>query len=505
MKSAEEMILSVKKRRDEEQLKIRKRNRVITALTGAAAGFAVLAVVLLTTISFKNDNIVTGLPETSSERTETSASDDAALAPRATTADAASDAETSSERIETSASDDAAFAPGATTADAASDAHISGNKPANDETETPAQTGTSDIIWTGTEKSGRSTAAEEVYLIREGDDRIWAGPAFYSCLEKAAGSDVLAFCANIVVQSPSGPDEELQRLSNRMYELSTASAELLSRVTERLRIERYITEVEAAARATMSEEYLAAREAYHEAAKAKALRQGKITYDAAAPVVAGLEKMGFSVIASSDREEFFNYARSGVVILAGTKDMIMSLDIDKLAPAEYITLSGAKRNSGDIIFGEGEMQVHLQNGSKLTDELLAAYDENGGAALTVSVKMGWDEQLWGEWVDPHHYAYEAIGLHSEQEFNEAGDDILTAENVNRYYEVLNQYTYWVNEERVAPLLREGELVEIRSYAWDFTAKLTKERAEELCANRCVAYITLPDIREYTREYEITTD
>lgn len=500
MKSAEEMILSVKKRRDEEQLKIRKRNRVITALTGAAAGFAVLAIVLITTVSFKNDNIVTELPETSSEKTETAVpadTGDAEITTAATEITDGSAAETTSPEQPS----EPAHSPEATTAGA----DDSGNKPVNDETGTPAQTGTSDIIWTGTEKSGRSTAAEEVYLIREGDDRIWAGPAFYSCLEKAAGSDVLAFCANIVVQSPSGPDEELQRLSNRMYELSTASAEVLSQVTERLRVERYITEVESAARATMSAEYLAAREAYHEAAKAKALRQGKLSYDAAAPVVAGLEKMGFSVIASSDREEFFNYARSGVVILAGTKDMIMSLDIDKLAPAEYIILSGAKRNSGDIIFGEDERQVHLQNDSKLTDELLTAYAENGGAALTVSVKIGWDEQLWGEWVDPHHYAYEAIGLHSEQEFNEAGDDILSAENVNRYYEVLNQYTYWVNEERVAPLLREGELVEIRSYAWDFTAKLTKERAEELCANRCVAYITLPDIREYTWEDEITTD
>ena len=126
---------------------------------------------------------------------------------------------------------------------------------------------------------------------------------------------------------------------------------------------------------------------------------------------------------------------------------------------------------------------------------LAAYKENGGAALKVRIKPGWDDDLWGEWVDPHVYAYEAIGLHSEEEFNEAGPDILTSEKVDLFYEVLNKYTNWVNEERFGSFFKEGELIEARGYAWDLIAELTCERALELCENKCIAYITLPDLNE----------
>ena len=99
--------------------------------------------------------------------------------------------------------------------------------------------------------------------------------------------------------------------------------------------------------------------------------------------------------------------------------------------------------------------------------------------------MGWT----GEWIDPHEYAYAAMGV-TEQEFQNIRD--WTMEQVQHYYEVLIHYTYPVREDTVMPLLEEGELVEIHSWAWEFVAELSEARALAICepreGNVQVAYI-----------------
>ena len=444
MKSIEETARSVISRRDEELRRIRKRNRrLAAALSAGAAVFAIAAAMIVT-------GRVSGNKDTAS----------------------------------------------------AVNSSLSGE---NAGTETVVNATETDIIWMnegyGDEFQRHSTlgaSADAVSYNGGRDGSIGIQADFCEKVLSAASDDsLIAFSFNASKGTAAGIDKMQEELSNECYLLSGRADEALITAAERLEKDKNITNAEAMARATGDSEYLRLVGEYREKAEEYERYLRSVHYERNKDTIETFEKLGFTVISKGTDDDFDRYLcfGSGGAVLAGTKEQIDALSLEDFEGVEHITLYGSSKADLPRIYGEPKRIVHLREDSKLTDELLAAYEENGGAALKVRIKPGWDDDLWGEWVDPHVYAYEAIGLHSEEEFNEAGPDILTSEKVDLFYEVLNKYTNWVNEERFGSFFKEGELIEARGYAWDLIAELTCERALELCENKCIAYITLPDLNE----------
>ncbi len=443
MKSIEETARSVISRRDEGLRRLRKRNRrLAAALSAGAAVFAIAAAIIVTGRDSVNKDTASAVNHS-----------------------------------------------------------LSGE---NAETETVVNAPETDIIWMnegyGDEPQRHSAlgVSDEAISFGGRDGSIGIQTDFCEKVLSAASADsLIAFSFDASKGTAAGIDKMQEELSNECYLLSGRADEALFTAAERLEKDKNITNAEAMARATGDSEYLRLVGEYREKAEEYERYLRGVHYERNKDTIETFEKLGFTVISKGTDDDFDRYLcfGSGGAVLAGTKEQIDALSLEDFEGVEHITLYGSSKADLPRIYGEPKRMVHLREDSKLTDELLAAYEENGGAALKVRIQAGWDDDLWGEWVDPHVYAYEAIGLHSEEEFNEAGPDILTSEKVDLFYEVLNKYTYWVNEERFGSFFKEGELIEARGYAWDLIAELTCERAQELCENKCIAYVTLPDLNE----------
>jgi len=212
-----------------------------------------------------------------------------------------------------------------------------------------------------------------------------------------------------------------------------------------------------------------------------------------------LKERGFVVLCTLDDERFHNYLswESGLAVCAGTPEMIKELaekGLDEAPSGIHLWSTGIPEQ----IPPEYDLSVvHLKDDSKLTDELLEEYGKNSGKSVKVIVRMGWV----GEWTDPHEAAYAAVGM-TEKEFTERND--LTDEQVEKYLETLRRHTYWVRPEVVEPLLKDGELVEVRSWMWDFVAELTYERALELSKSKQITYIQSFDYEEKCYEWQRKT-
>ena len=360
------------------------------------------------------------------------------------------------------------------------------------------------VVWTA--DSASAVSAESDVSDSLGREPLRIAEKLQSAMDEASPDDYLAFTVGVVVRSDSndpydrlknmtGKTETMDAKGHKSQEAEEALIRTARRLTDRIMQEQDITEVEAVVRAENDPDYIAAKKARLEAMQEQSMVRARAYYGDRKSLVERMQEKGFTVVSTCWEDEFVRYSNieDCIAVFAGTREMIAALtkedfgdDIDKV-------LLYATRPMDDSFF-EPPAGRRLAEGSKLTEGLQARYKENGGAAVRVLVHLGWT----GEQKDPSDLALQAIGM-TRKEYEETKD--LSDEIVEKYHEALNYYTYWVRPEVVEPLLKDGELVEIQSGSWAFTADLTYERAMELGEEKMVAYISLSGEAETTDIFE----
>lgn len=211
-------------------------------------------------------------------------------------------------------------------------------------------------------------------------------------------------------------------------------------------------------------------------------------------------KQGFTVLYTAEDETYqqYLYSRSGLGVLVGTKAEILALEnlelpyLLKLYPAS----SDAAEYPVSTFEYTGE-DITLSGDSKLTVELVEAFEQSAGAAIEVVIHVGFINIEIKGWDKSNSHelealVYEALGL-TKAEYLELydGDWRYWAE---RYTEAKNRITHYADyQENVAKnYLLEGELVEVDYLDSEIRAVLTYERALEISKHKEIGYIDLKE-------------
>lgn len=324
-----------------------------------------------------------------------------------------------------------------------------------------------------------------------------------STLNGADGNDPIAVvvcgtAGNSMSSSDTHEDLEYEHLmsafTDKEFEMTNIYLDRANHLAEDLNI----SFEEARARAYSDPEYLAAKADCIEAAAAAANRYYDRVMELHSPALTHFEEQGMLRVFDGSDATYHPYLRifSGLGVMVGTKDEIYALDAGENKYTLYLASDRAAEydHLGYNPYIGGE--ITLPAGSKLTTDLQAAYEENGGQAIPVVVKIAY----WG----PRYTIREAdaivlqnMGFSSKEDLfcngTEADEDYFTEEKNRLFYH--KDY----NEEVALRLTEDGELVQYNKfenyYDCNFYAILTYERALELAESNDVAYLRLPDSAE----------
>lgn len=356
------------------------------------------------------------------------------------------------------------------------------------------------VIW-GTDLSSAGTTELELPELSEGVSISWT---LSDTLSDADESDLIA----VVVCVTAAEDETLGD-SVLTYIDAAAYSDLYTAFNEKewemtgiyhdrvdfLMEADSISRQEAQARAFSDAEYLLAREDCTEAKAAAVSYYLDGLYAAHGEALDHLVEQGFAPAFDATDETYHPYLNiySALGVVVGTKEQICSLDpgenrytlylaSDRAAEFEYL--------SYNPYIGKA---VDLSDGSKLTDDLLAAYGENGGAAIPVTVKIAY----WGPVYtsrEADRIVLEDMGFSSKEDLYCNG----TEEDEDYFIEQRSRVFYHrdYNTEVAFRLTEDGELIGCDEFEYYynccFSAMLTYERALELAGSSDVAYLDLPD-------------
>ena len=245
-----------------------------------------------------------------------------------------------------------------------------------------------------------------------------------------------------------------------LYEAAETARKHLIEVSDQIVTDlaetRGISREEAKVRKFAVPEFIEARSVYY-----KALRERnscKLIWDLEQSngVLEKLAVLGFTILYDGSNPDFQDYLIKfrchPVGVAVGTKEQILALDSEALGFDLILKL--AMKDSDNIGINDSYSEkIRLTGDNKLTDELLAAYQENGGAALPVKVKIGY------------------FGRRSHTDYHK-----------DYNYDVITRF------------LRDEELLQWDEfenyYHCNFYANLTYERAMEITQNKEIAYIEL---------------
>lgn len=334
------------------------------------------------------------------------------------------------------------------------------------------------ILWKGTEPGDYGIKNENE---EEKPKGFFMTKELQQAMRQVADGELIAVTVNAGKRGYPGS------LWNEYDQAQVARSEAYQKVYEELKTKYDITGHELSARAMSSAEVVAASAEEDRALQNILLLYAKATYTNSSKVISVLEEEGFQKLGTAKDENYRDYlaATGCMAVYAGTAEQLEA--IAKREADGYIVLDLAWEEAEEYRFPPYTYYDMLEDGSKLTNNLLATYEANDGAAIEVRGYLGY----LGKPIDPHAMAYAAIGM-TAAEFNNAKD--LSNEVVDLYLETLNEYTYMKTYQRelLQSILKDGELIEHLDYLWEFHAKLTYERALELTADPRVAYIGLPE-------------
>lgn len=373
--------------------------------------------------------------------------------------------------------------------------HTDSPTPPPEETTSGVDVNDPAIIWGG---SDAVDSADDLGMMPTLPNQMAVTYALKAALDEAEDDDLFAI---VVTKYRTIRGEESDRYNKETYgalldareQANEALAASAQKVTAELMDTFGISRREADARRYSVPEFMEARNAAKAAKSAVSSYLLEWNFDSSHYVLDQLVELGFTLVYDATDPAYqaylsliYPYTPLGVVI--GTKAQICALDAEELG--YYCCFHMAAKNAADyeVTDNYSHSEVHLTGDSKLTDELIAAYTENGGAALRVEVAIGY----FGKEYTPEEMEQAALastGL-TWEEFQYCND----IEIVQRYIETKNRLMYHKdhNEELAVQLFAEHEFIEIRHSAEKFIAELTYQRALELVQNKEVAYIELVD-------------
>lgn len=348
------------------------------------------------------------------------------------------------------------------------------------------------IIW-----SGELTDSAEDMNFQWGvavEPGVTLSEKFTKLLGQAEASDRFAF----IVSDPMPYNwvgigaftEERQLAEEELLRVSRACREEL--------MEKYgISSAEAGARKFSDPRFIEARsrlqDVYAEIDSASILARYKERHK----MFDALADLGFTVLYTAEDEIYQPYlgAFGGLGVMVGTKEEILSLlDLEisyvlKLYPAAED--AAEYRPSTYEYTGK---EISLAGDSKVTVELVEAYEKAAGAALNVVIHIGYiDVEEVPIKAELEAAAIAAMGLTAD-EFWALVDGPDGSEWMNRLIEEKNRIVYHkdYNEGVAERFLLEGELKEILHYAAEIEAVLTYERAMEIQQYKEIGYIELAE-------------
>lgn len=327
-----------------------------------------------------------------------------------------------------------------------------------------------------------------------GEPGVTLSAKFTKLLEQAEDSDRFAF----VVSDPRPYDwvgigvytEEREAAQDELLSVSRARRDALMQEYE-------ISSTEAGARLFSDPIFIEARsrlqDVYARIDSAAILARYKDRHK----MLDDLADLGFTVLYTAEDEPYQPYlgAFSGLGVMVGTKEEILSLlDLDisytlKLYPAAE---NAAEYRPSTYPYTSEE--ILLAGDSKLTVELVEAFEQSVGVELNVIIHVGFinvaDVPVKGELEAA---AIAAMGLTPDEFWALVdGPDGMTW--MNRLREEKNRIVYHMDyqDDVTARFLLEGELVEMVYYAGKIRAVLTYERAMEIQQYKEIGYIELAE-------------
>ena len=361
-------------------------------------------------------------------------------------------------------------------------------------TETEAPIYGEDIIWLGKHTDVAENDLEfssPVGQIPEKGVRL--SMKFKALLDQAEDTDRFAFVVSDMSYYDSAISEELKRElkeeKKKVYEVSKSCR-------ERLMDEYDISRTEASARMFSDPIFVEARSRLQDILAQVYSVDILARYQSRHKMLDDLEALGLTVLYTAENETYQPYlgAFSGLGVMVGTKEEILSL-LDMKIPY-YIKLYPAVEDAENYrpapVETTGE-EILLAGDSKLTMELVEAYEQSAGAALNVVIHVGYigDDEEVPVKDELEAAAIKALGLTADA-FWALVDGPNGMEWMNRLREEENRIVYNVDyQENVAEsYLMEGELVDITYYAWKIEAVMTYDRVMEISKHKEIGYIDL---------------
>lgn len=311
---------------------------------------------------------------------------------------------------------------------------------------------------------------------------LWDG------LEAAEDDTVFAFTVQVFgVEAAQRFPELEEAVSQAQRDLLQVSEEC---VTE-LMTQRGISREEAQARKYTHPRFIAAREAYKKAVAEYANAWVPETYHQYKAAFDALRELGCAVLYTAEDPEYipYLYERSAIGVMTATKAQLLEWK-DREMENQYF-LAAAAKDALELDYTDNftTEELMLADDSKLTDDVIAAFEQAQGDSIQVFCVIAYFGKYYDDMGERRQAIYEILGTTEEQYWSGGDPDGALWE---RYHQVNENLIFHIdyNWEVAEKLLADGELVEMKERSSAFIAELTYERALELAENKEIAYIRM---------------
>lgn len=320
----------------------------------------------------------------------------------------------------------------------------------------------------------------------DSDKSLFFSALMWDGLEAAEDDTVFAFTVQVFGV------EEAKRLPKLEGPMSQAQWDL-QRVSEEcvaeLMTQRGISEEEARARKYTHPRFIAAREAYKNAVAEYAEVWVPTLYRQYKPAFDALRELGCTVLYTGEDVEYipYLYERNAIGVMTATKAQLLEWQDKEMEHQYFLAAAAEDAAEQDYTDSFTGGEIALADDSKLTDDVIAAFEQANGDSIQVLCKIAYFGNRYTDRGERQQAVYAALGT-TEEQYWSSGDP--TGELWERYHKANENILFHIdyNIEVAEKLLKDGELVEMQDRNSAFIAELTYERAMELAENKEIAYI-----------------
>ena len=313
-------------------------------------------------------------------------------------------------------------------------------------------------------------------------DLMWDG------FEMAEDDTVFAFTVQVFGGEAA---QRFPELAEAMSQAALDARQVGEECVAELMAQRGISEEEARARKYTHPRYVAALEAYRNAAAEYAEAWVPAKYQQDKEAFDALRELGCTVLYTAEDPEYIPYlhASSAIGVMTATKAQLLEWKDQEMEHQYFLAVAAQDALEYDYAdsYDYTWDQIILADDSKLTDDVIDAFEKANGGSVQVLCKIAYFGNRYTDRGARQQAIYDLLGTTEEQYWSN-GDP--TGELWDRYYKASINIRFHIdyNIEVAEKLLMDGELVEMQNLHSAFIAELTYERAMELAENKEIAYI-----------------